>query len=900
MPPVPGTRIGPYEILSPLGSGGMGEVFKAHDPKLDRFVAIKVLPQALYQDPRTRARFEREAKAVAALSHPNILGIFDFGWDGSRAYAVMELLEGSSLREILRDGAVPPRKAVEWAIQIARGVGAAHEKGIIHRDLKPDNVFITEDGQVKVLDFGLAKTLESGRGQMATLRPGSEHPTELSEAGMLIGTVGYMSPEQVRGEPADTRSDIFSLGVVLFEMLTGRRPFAGPSGAETFSAILRDAPPELEGLRGALAPGLDRLVFRCLEKRPQDRFQNMKDLAFGLEAPLSMASPLPAWGPGLRWPAWRRRVLLGSALGLALTGGGLAWAFRGTPAALSAPAFQRLFFTPGTVESAFFGPDGKTIFFSARLGGGDSETFVIDPRSLEPKPLGLKDALLVGVSGNNDLALIRHPRRWLLGRYRGTLARVPAGGGALRDLQADVLEAAWDGQGLALLTSDDAQRGRLEFPIGRAAFESNGISHTAKLIRLSPGGDRMAMVETQGGSAKVVLLDREGRRTVVFEKPGDGFGDTLTGLAWGPGNDLWLSELQADQTALWSIRPGSPARLLWRGDGSKQLMDVFSDGRALLANHQVRRGVLVQRAGELTHQERSVRGGTQVQGLSPDGGRLLLLESPALDGGTALDETYLADFAGGPALKLAKGNPYGFSLGGRWIQLNLNGLSPKDLDTGVTTGLLKAGLNPAAVLDPASPRPCLVFLSVGQDQPIVVPLPQRFRAVGCAFLLPDGHRALFQGSEGSQGLKYYLVELKGGEPRAITEEGFGHNIVGSSPLSPDGKRLFITSDRKTWFILPVDGGKPVPIRGVQAEERLISWAADGRSLFVRPELSLLPVTVHRLDPVTGKRVEVHRFMPPDAAGYLQTRTAYATPDGKAFAFTYDRKLSALYLVEGLR
>jgi hypothetical protein len=893
-------RLGPYEILSPLGSGGMGEVFRARDPKLDRLVAIKVLPQILCQDPTARARFEREAKAVAALSHPNLLGIFDFSWDGRRAYAVMELLEGSTLREILQDGALPPRKAVEWAIQMARGLGAAHEKGIIHRDLKPDNVFITDDGHVKVLDFGLAKTLEVGRGQSDTLRPGADHATELSQAGMLIGTVGYMSPEQVRGEPADTRSDIFSLGVVLYEMLTGRRPFTGPSGAETFSAILRDEPPELEGLRGAPIPGLDRLVFRCLEKRPQDRFQNMKDLAFGLETPLSLASPLPVLGPGFGPPVWLRRATLLPVLGALLAGAALVWGFRGSPAALEAPTFQRLLFTPGTVESACFGPDGRTIFFSARLGGGDSEVFVLDPRSPDPKALGLKDALLAGVSGNNDLALIRHPRRWLLGRYRGTLARVSAEGGWLRDLQPDVAEAAWDGQGLLQLTNNDAQLGRLEFPIGRTAFESKGISHTVKLIRLSPAGDRLAMVEAQDGRSKVVLLDREGRRTVVFEKPGDGFGDTLSGLAWGPGGEVWLTELQGDQTALWALQPGPRARLLWRGDGAKQLMDVFSDGQALLASHQVRRGVLVQRAGEPTAQERSVRGGTQVQGLSSDGRRLLLLESPALDGGTALDEAYLEDFQGGYAQRLAKGNPYGFSLGGLWVQLDLNGLGPKDLDTGVTSALLRAGLDPAAVLDPVSPRPCLVFLSVGSDSPVVVSLPRRFKAVGCAFLLPDGHRVLFQGSEGDHGLKYYLVDRKGGEPRAITEEGFGHNIVGSSPLSPDGKHLFITSDRKAWFILPLDGGKPAPVQGVQAEERLISWAADGRSLYVRPELSILPLTLHRLDPVTGRRVEIHRFMPPDVAGYLQTRAAYVTPDGKAFAFTYDRKLSALYLVKGLR
>jgi tRNA A-37 threonylcarbamoyl transferase component Bud32/Tol biopolymer transport system component len=893
----PGTRVGPYEILSQLGSGGMGEVFKARDPKLDRLVAIKVLPQALYQDPRMRVRFEREAKAVAALSHPNVLSIFDFGWDGSHAYAVMELLEGRTLRQVLEEGPLPPRKVVEWGLLIARGVAAAHEKGLVHRDLKPENIFVTEDGQLKVLDFGLARSVETGRDWMETLRPPSTPSAPFSEAGMLIGTVGYMSPEQVRGEPVDPRSDIFSFGVVLYEMLTGGRPFAGPSGAETFTAILRDAPQEISGLRGPAVPGLERLVMRCLEKRPQDRFQGMKDLAFGLEAPLSLEALAPLPPRGLLRRARLRQGLFG--LGLAAVGALAAWALFGRPGA-EPPTFRRLLFTPGTVESAFFGPDGRTVFYTARHGGGDAEVFVIDPRGPEPKPLGLKDALLVGVSGNNDLALLRHPRRWLLGRYRGLLSQTPAGGGDPRDLRTDVVEAAWDGQGLALLTSDDAQRTRLEFPVGKTAFESVGISHTAKLIRLSPSGERLAFVEAQNGGSKVVLLDREGRRFVVFEKAGDGFGDTLTGLSWGPGNELWFSELQGDQTALWALRAGAQPRLLWRGDGEKQLMDALPDGRALLADHQVRRGVMVQRAGDSTALERSIRTGTQVQGLSPDGRSLLLLESPALDGGTALDETFLGAFGGGSPQKLAKGNPYGFSLGGRWVHCTFNGLTPKDLDTGVTTALLQAGLDPAAVLDPAAPRPCLVFLPTGPGRPIVLPLPRRFQVVGCAFLLPDGCRTLFQGSEEGQGLRYYLADLAGGEPRAITGDGFGHNIVGSSPLSPDGKRLFITSDRKAWFILPVEGGAPEPVRGILPEERLISWAADNRSLFVRPELSVLPLTIHRLDPVTGRRTEVHRFVPPDASGYLQTRTAYVTPDARAFAFTYDRKLSALYLVEGLK
>lgn len=894
--PDPGTHIGPYEILSQLGAGEMGEVYKARDPKLDRMVAVKVLPRALAGDPKLRGRFEREAKAVAALSHPNILGIFDFGWDGERGYAVMELLEGRTLRRVLEEGPLDPRKALEWAVQIARGVGAAHEKGIVHRDLKPDNLFITGDGQVKVLDFGLAKAVGTGWDGGATQPPGAAPGTDLSQTGALIGTVGYMSPEQLRGEPADPRSDIFSFGVVLFEMLTGRRPFPGPSGAEAMSAILRDPAPGLGELRGPAAPGLERVVLRCLEKRPQDRFQSMKDLAFALETPFSGLGVLARRGARLlRRRSWLPPVAVG--LALLLAGAGALWLRQADPPPL--PSFHRLFFTPSTVESACFGPDGRTIYFTARLRGGPPQVLVLDPRSPEPKPLGLKDDLILGVSRTNELALLRHPHRWLLGHYRGTLAQAQASGRGLRDLQPDVLEAAWDGQGLVLLTSDDDLRTRLEFPVGRPALSFQGISHWVKLLRLSPSGLLLAMVEAKDGQARVVELARDGARTVVFTKPGDGYGDTLTGLAWGLDGELWLSEREGDQTALWALRPDASPRLLWRGDGAKQLMDALPDGRALMASQEVERSVLVQRAGSPGVEDRSIRDGTQVEGLSTDGRRLLLLESPALDGGTALDETFLGEVGGGPPVRLGKGNPYGFSLGGRWIQMSYAGLRPQDLDTAVTSALLAKGVDPAAFLDPVSPRPCLVFVPTGQGRPIVVPLPARFDVVDCAWLLPDGRRAVFQGSEKGHGLRYYLVDLAGGAPRPVSGDGYGHNIVGSCPLSPDGKRLFVTRDRVAWYLIPVTGGEPTPIRGLHPGDRLMSWA-DDRTLYVRSSLSQLPVVVDRLDPATGRRTRVDQFAPPDAAGYLQTRTAYATPGGKVFAFTCDRMLSEFYLVEGLK
>jgi serine/threonine protein kinase len=249
-------RLGPYEILAPLGTGGMGEVYKAKDTRLDRFVAVKVLPEQLSKDPELLARFEREAKSVAALNHPNILALHDFARQDDIAYAVMELLEGESLRARLAQGPLPPRKAIELAIQLAHGLDAAHEKGIVHRDLKPDNIWLTQDGRLKILDFGLAKQVETAgtpaNSQLAT--------REFTERGTVLGTVGYMSPEQVRGESVDLRTDIFSFGAVLYEMLTGSRAFARNSASETLAAILRDDPPETQGTSRPLPPGLERII----------------------------------------------------------------------------------------------------------------------------------------------------------------------------------------------------------------------------------------------------------------------------------------------------------------------------------------------------------------------------------------------------------------------------------------------------------------------------------------------------------------------------------------------------------------------------------------------------------------------------------------------------------------
>jgi Tol biopolymer transport system component len=274
-----GTRLGPYEIHAPLGAGGMGEVYKARDARLGREVALKILPESFAQDPDRLHRFEQEARAVAALNHPNILAVFDIGWHGSAPFLVSELLEGESLRAMLDAGPLPQRKAIEYGVQIAHGLAAAHEKGIVHRDLKPENIFVTRDGRIKILDFGLAKLVRAGAdsGEMTLT-------SARTAAGVVMGTASYMAPEQVRGEAADARTDIFAFGAVLHEMLSGARAFRRETAAETMTAVLKDDPPELTSSGRTISPPLERIVRRCLEKSPEQRFQSARDLSFALSA----------------------------------------------------------------------------------------------------------------------------------------------------------------------------------------------------------------------------------------------------------------------------------------------------------------------------------------------------------------------------------------------------------------------------------------------------------------------------------------------------------------------------------------------------------------------------------------------------------------------------------------
>ena len=483
------TRIGPYEIVAPIGAGGMGEVYRATDARLGRDVAIKVLPASLATDEDRLRRFEQEARAIGALNHPNILAVYDIGSHEGAPYVVSELLDGDTLRSRIGTSPLPHRKAIDYASQIANGLAAAHDKGIVHRDLKPDNIFVTRDGRVKILDFGLAKLTQTGRtieAETALLA----HAPPLTSAGTVLGTVGYMSPEQVRGQPVDHRSDIFSFGVVLYEMLTGRRAFHGDSAVETMNAILKEDPaPAGDGGR-PVPPALDRIVLHCLEKNPEERFQSARDVAFDIESLSGLSSQVVVDSPLPRRRRWLRLVAIAA---LAAAGCAALFVAGRSTARATAPTFEPLTFRRGSITFARFAPDGRTILYAANFEGGPLEIYSTQPGSPESRSLGLK-ADLQAVSRHGEMAiLLERPGR------DPVLARLPIGGGAPREVLENVRSADWapDGDSLAVVRTGGG-RDTLEFPIGRVLYRGTRLAERRERVARwqprgvlrAPGGNR--------------------------------------------------------------------------------------------------------------------------------------------------------------------------------------------------------------------------------------------------------------------------------------------------------------------------------------------------------------------------------------------------------------------------
>jgi serine/threonine protein kinase len=860
-----GTRLGPYEIVSPLGAGGMGEVYRARDTKLDREVAIKVLPEKLAGDAAALARFEREARAVAALSHPNILGIYDLGREDGVTYVAMELLHGETLRERLEEGALPQRKALEYALQIAHALAAAHEKGIVHRDLKPENVFVTSEGRVKVLDFGLAKVGMSED-------DGTKSPTvAATEPGTVMGTVGYMSPEQVRGKPADHRSDIFSFGAVLYEMLSGERAFRGESAAETMAAIAQKDPPQLSEFGGKFPPSIERLLRHCLEKRPEERFDTAHDLAFALET--AMGAPSATQIVATARPAnrgWGKAAVGGAAV-LAVLGALLLRAPRSGPSL----SWHRLTFDSGIILSAGFLPDGKVVYSAAWNGAApavySTRTDFSESREVVPGPSKL---LSISKSGEMAVLLRARPLEWFA--MEGTLARIPADGGAPRELLENIRDATWspDGSQLAIVRRVD-QKVRLEFPPGRVLYETvGGISYP----RFSPKGNRIAFLDhpAKGGHwGTVAVVDLQGKKTVwsrVYEE--------LDGLLWSPtGEEVWFGgEGERNAIQVFAAAPGRKTRLLTAAPGDLTPLAVAADGRMLANRLSLRAQIVCALPGVSRPRDLAYLGASRLADLSSDGKKLLFSYR-----GPGAQENYdvvVRPTDGGAFVRLGRGDVKSFSPDGKWVTAVLWGNAAFGPDSaGSYSATDSVVLLPTAAGDSRS---------IGMGELWII------RAVE---LHSDGRRLVFEAAERGKPERLWVRDIEGNAPpRPISPPGF--YVYTSGFLSPDGGWAVAADINDRLWQIPVEAGERKPIPGVEVGEVFAGWAGDGRSIHVARYSENLQI--HRIDVATGTRRLWKEAFLPDSAGAQKPYAVVVARDADAWAAGYQSLLGELYLVEGVK
>ncbi|HET9793644.1 MAG TPA: protein kinase [Thermoanaerobaculia bacterium] len=847
-----GAKLGPYEILAPLGAGGMGEVYRARDSRLNRDVAIKVLPERFTQDSDALARFEREARAVAALSHPNILGIFDFAREGADVYAVTELLEGRSLREEIEAGPLPSRRAVDYAIQIARGLAAAHEKGIVHRDLKPDNVFVTRDGRVKILDFGLAKRVAVPSDVSAAATA-----SNLTDPGTVMGTVGYMSPEQVRGRETDQRTDIFSFGAILYEMLSGRPAFKRDTAADTTSAILNQEPPELAETGRNVSPALDRIVRHCLEKNPERRFGSAGDIAFDLEAFAQGSASSAASHPAGRVRAAVGRNALIAVLALAIPAAVLVTRRLSRPTPF---AFHRLTFSRGTITGARFAADGQTIVYSAAWNGNPSKLFSTHLTNPGSSPLDVPDATLIAISTSNELAVGLHMQPVNSLYSAGTLARVPLSGGLPREVLDDVAFADWapDGSELAVVHIVGGKT-RVEYPIGKVLYETGGwVSH----IRFSPDGKLLAFLDHPASSdgGTVSVMDLSGKKRDLA-----GGWESAEGLAWMPGGrGIYATGTRfGSASKVYQFTLSGKEQLLLPTPGSVRMLDVSRDGRMLASEDDWRAEISALGPGQTKERDLSNLDYGQVRFITPDGSLISMDESG--EGGGEDGAVFIRKTDGSPALRLGAGSAGGLSPDGKW---------------------LASGNNDGTQL---------VLFPTGAGQPVVMPC----GTMNCAFpqFLPDGKRLVFLGVEPGKGRKIFIREVPAGAPRAISPEGVAFTTV-LTP-SPDGKWIAALGRDGRPTVFPVDGGAPRPVPGTEPREAPMQWTPDGRVLYVTHSLGSR-LQVFKVDVESGRRELWKEISAPDPAGVNTLLRIFPTPDGRAYAYTYIRLLSTLFEVDRVR
>jgi Tol biopolymer transport system component len=852
-----GKILGHYRVLEKIGSGGMGEVYRASDQRLGRDVAVKILKPSIAHDQDRLRRFEQEARAAAALSHPNIVAIYDIGMHDGAPYIVSELLEGKTLRERLLEGPVPRRQAIDYAAQIAQGLVAAHEKRIVHRDLKPENLFITRDGRIKILDFGIAKLLnpsfDSEPGKVSSI---ASMTTE-TRAGSVLGTIAYMSPEQLRGKGVDHRSDIFSFGAILYEMLTGSRAFAGETQVDTMTAVLKEDPPEMVRESPDIPGAFEQVVRHCLEKDPENRFQSARDLAFALST-LSDATTgkqvFPFRLRATRFWTWAPRIAAALLLAAVAVYVG---ARLGT---VHNPEFRRVTFERGTVYSARFTPDGRTVVYGASWNGRPLQIYSTIPDSLLARPLGLTSAYLLDISHTGELALTLRGRPGSrLDFEGGMLAQSPMLGGTPREILQNVAWADWSPHGELAVVHHVAGRDNLEYPIGKVLYQTSGSIGS---IRFSPSGDRIAFLDhpkrwDDGGS--VCVMDLAGNKTTLSPTWG-----WVYGLAWSPqGKEVWFSAVESGNSnrSIWATTLSGSTRKVLTVPGGLTMQDIAPDGR-ILATIDTERLAM-----EWTGDDKKVRDiswfdWSIAKDISPDG-QSVLFEEGAEPAGPD-NAVAIRKIDGTPPIRLGDGSADTLSPDGKWA-----------------ISLLPTG------------RARITLLPVGPGQARQIAFPGLERLQNGSHFLPDGKRIVLNGNEPGRPGRTFVVDVAGGKPEALTPEG----IYATLP-SPDGKFLAgETADHKL-DLFPLDGGPARHIPAVEPGYVLAQWSADSKELYVY-RTGELPMKVQQLDIATGKMKPVRELVPTDLGGVVSIAPVITNVNASQFAYSYYQALSVLYVISGL-
>jgi serine/threonine protein kinase len=846
-----GQVIGHYRILEKIGSGAMGEVFRAHDERLGRDVALKLIRPASSANPDHLRRFELEARAAAALNHPNIVAIYDVGFDEGSPYIVCELLQGKTMRQRLAEGALPIPLAIDYALHIVHGLIAAHDHRIVHRDLKPENLFVTSDGRVKILDFGVAKLQsrpeESGRAV--------EEMTTVTKSGVVIGTVAYMSPEQLRSKTVDHRSDIFGVGAILYEMLTGRRAFRGETEVDTITAVLRENPPAINLEQASVPTSFQQIVRHCLEKEPENRFQSARDLAFALDtlANASGAIRLRARRPQLRIVPW---ALAGVLLAATLLLLGEQWQQK-----TLSPSYQRLTFEEGTVYSARFTPDFRAIVYGASWNGKPLQLFSTVGDSLLAQPLNVRDASLLAISRTGELAVAVHAaHRAHMELEGGMLARTPLAGGSPRELLEDVAWADWDALGELSVVHRAQGRDRIEYPIGHALYQSKGwISH----LRFSPQGDKIAFMDHPvlwDDRGSVCYIDLSGQLTVLSPE-----WESEDGLAWRhDGNEVWFTAVEKGYNRdLRAVNLSARIRKILDLPAGMTLEDVAPDGRVLVSLH-AERVAMATTARDGKTVDLSWHDWDIAKDISRDGQSVLFEDSSEAAG--ARYSLAIRNIDGTPPVKLGEGSAGKLSPDGKWA---------------------------ISILEGSPGKVTLVPLGPGQPRSVAIAGLEQIDN-GVAHFLGDGKHITLNAKEPGHAVRTYLVDLEGGKPIPITPEGVTGGLI-----SPDGLYILRVDDAGGVAVYPTVGGAPRPIPDLERGFIPIRWSEDVSSVYGYLP-GQIPTKVYQVNLVSGVKTLVQELQPGTTVGVVNIAPVVVTYDGSRFAYSYYQVLSVLYLISGLR